>query len=588
MRWSLQTKVEDKPINDRQVQRTTKYTKSQYITVGDIVGAASSMAGAVKAVARIIPRYKKTFQANGDAEAAATAQTVQNVAVPLAGIITGAETYKKVMNKVNTLTPIMKLIARGTGVWCSPGNAADIANIVLGTVTQILVAVITTIILRLKDWIWNFEFHLRDITTEASALITKNLKNSNEKIQKTVKSNLTTAALNYGAGFAYETGNYTTNITTGQRNKIKELLKALEDKAGDNAALAGLAEEIAQAMKEGVYPAYGKAWVSSTQLDATHLREFRGSSNDCGIQYSTIEDGKIVWKDSSKTDGSFCCFGKITVNGHYIYVAGSAPWILGSNLTATEDEEWGTKNGYYNKDYFSFDSSKDRNKVSNNFHRLDKSFKDTNEFSDVKFSSAKGLFDATPEVVADGVWFSTDEGITWNKALGIDGYIGGFFEYKEKSDGTPTRLVAASYDYEGLYYTEDGSTWKHSTIEGRNIDFSKFIELKDYKNDKFRCNSEPMTATAEIKATVYTLTHLKTKATTSTSTEKADVVIKFDEVEDLIRKILDYIHSNYNSYNNDPYYLKKFDSSFWTTLIEDIRKGIYKMINAIQGDRIIE
>ena len=159
MRWSLQTKVEDTPINSRQTKRTTKYTKSQYITVGDIVGAASSMAGAVKAVARMVPKYKKTFKENGDAISANAAQTVENIAVPLAGIITGAETYKKVMNKINTLTPIMKMVARGTGIWCSPGNAADIANIVLGTVTQILVAAITTIILKLKDWVWNFEFH---------------------------------------------------------------------------------------------------------------------------------------------------------------------------------------------------------------------------------------------------------------------------------------------------------------------------------------------------------------------------------------------------------------------------------------------
>ena len=64
--------------------------------------------------------------------------------------------------------------------------------------------------------------------------------------------------------------------------------------------------------------------------------------------------------------------------------------------------------------------------------------------------------------------------------------------------------------------------------------------------------------------------------------------MKVDEKEDLIRRILDYIHKNYNSYNNDSYYLRKFNNAFWTTLIEDIKKDNYKMSNAIKGDRIIE
>lgn len=586
MRWSLQTKVEDTPINNRQTKRTTKYTKSQYITVGDIVGAASSMAGAVKAVARMVPKYKKTFKENGDAISANAAQTVENIAVPLAGIITGAETYSKVMNKINTLTPIMKMVARGTGIWCSPGNAADIANIVLGTVTQLLVAAITTIIIKLKDWVWNFEFHLRDITTESSMIITKNLKNSNEKIQKTVKSNLATSSLNYSA-FSFLSDN-DSNITTGQAMRFRELLKALEEKAGKKAELAGLAEQIAQAMKEGIYPTFGKGWVSSTLLDGNHLREFRGSSNNYGIQYSDIENGKIVWKDSNKKDGSFCCFGKITINGKHIYVAGSSPWILGSNLTNTNENTWSSKDGYYNKDYFAFDSAKDANKKSNNFHRLSKSFKDTNELNVVKNAFRTGAFVANPEVNGDGVWFSTDDGKNWYKASGIDGYIGGFFEYERKSDGTPTRLVAASYDYEGLYYTEDGFNWQHSKIDSRNLDYSKFIELKDYKNDKVRANGVPITSTATIKATVYILEHIKAKEAEATNTTVVDVKMKVDEKEDLIRRILDYIHKNYNSYNNDSYYLRKFDNAFWTTLIEDIKKGNYKMSNAIKGDRIIE
>ena len=204
MRWALKTKTEDitsaqnSNLLPTQIERKTTTTKTQYITVGDIVGAASSMAGAVKNVVKTIPGYINIFKNNGDAASASLAQVALNIATPLAGIIQGAEVYKKMMNVINTLTPIMKLIARGTGVWCSPGNAADIANIVLGTVQQILVAVVTQIIIALKDWVWNFEFKLRDITTDSSIIITKNLKSSSARINKKVYSSLNYSTLNQG------------------------------------------------------------------------------------------------------------------------------------------------------------------------------------------------------------------------------------------------------------------------------------------------------------------------------------------------------------------------------------------------------
>ena len=61
MRWALKTKTEDitsaqnSNLLPTQIERKTTTTKTQYITVGDIVGAASSMAGAVKNVVKTIP-----------------------------------------------------------------------------------------------------------------------------------------------------------------------------------------------------------------------------------------------------------------------------------------------------------------------------------------------------------------------------------------------------------------------------------------------------------------------------------------------------------------------------------------------------
>jgi len=179
MRWEIKTKTETTSDSKKVIT-----TKKQYITIGDIIGAGKSVIGAVKNAVRQIPGWIKVFKNNGQTASANLAQTALNIATPLAAIVTGAEYYKTATNVINTLTPIMKLIARGTGIWCSPGNAADIGNIVLGTVQQLLVALVTQAIIALKDWLWNIEIPLQEITTEASYAITKNLKEASNSINK--------------------------------------------------------------------------------------------------------------------------------------------------------------------------------------------------------------------------------------------------------------------------------------------------------------------------------------------------------------------------------------------------------------------
>jgi hypothetical protein len=598
MRWALKTKTEDitsaqdSSLLSTQTKRKTITTKTQYITVGDIVGAASSMAGAVKNVVRTIPGYINIFRNNGDFASASLAQVALNIATPLAGIIQGAEVYKTLMNVVNTLTPIMKLIARGTGVWCSPGNAADIANIILGTVQQILVAVVTQIIIALKDWVWNFEFKLRDITTESSIIITRNLKSSSARINKKVYSSLNYSTLNQGLdvqSLSAISGGHL--APTGSQTELSKLIKQINEQAGISATLAGQAEEIRKAIIAGLHPAFGDSWITEYNMDGEHLREFRGSSNNSGIQYSTIENGKVIWKQSNKTDGSFCSFGKINKSdGTVIYLAGSAPWVYKTDLTLNTDSEWRQDtHGMYNKDYYIYDSVKDAERKNNNFHKAGKALKDSVDIDTQTKKRAVRCYEAiTPTADAIGIWYSTDNGENWYQSNITDGYIGLFFEYTEKPD-YPTTSVAARYDYQGLLYSEDGSHWEVSKVgEGEDLDFGRFIDLKDLKSEKFRVNSTDIEATATITATVYTLTHHNLNQETNVSISPLGITVNNEETINKVRKILDYIHYNYNSYNGDVYYLRKFDDAFWTQLIKDIKSNDYTMANAIKGDRIIE
>lgn len=596
MRWSLKTKTEDitsaqdSSILSTQTKRKTITTKTQYITVGDIVGAASSMAGAVKNVVRTIPGYINIFKNNGDAASASLAQMALNIATPLAGIIQGAEVYKKIMNTINTLTPIMKLIARGTGVWCSPGNAADIANIVLGTVQQILVAVVTQIIIALKDWVWNFEFKLRDITTESSIIITKNLKSSSARINKKVYSSLNYSTLNQGLDVqSISAVNSGSLLPTATQTELSKLIKQINDQAGQSASLEGQAEEIRKAIIAGLHPAFGDSWITEYNIDGEHLREFRGSTNNNGIQYSTIENGKVVWKQSNKSDGSFCCFGKINKSdGAVIYLAGSSPWIYKTDLVLNTDSEWSQdSHNMYNKDYYIYDSVKDAERKNNNFHKANKALKDSVDIETQTTKKAVRCYNATPTKPAIGIWYSVDNGENWYQSNITDAYIGSFFEYTEKPN-YPTTSVAARYDYNGLLYSENGSHWEVSKTNGENLDFGRFIDLKDLKSEKFRTNSVDIEAITTITATAYTLSRHTINQETNVSISPLEITVNNEETTNKIRKILDYIHYNYNSHNGDVYYLRKFDDAFWTQLIADIKSNDYTMENAIRGDRIIE
>lgn len=596
MRWSLKTKTEDitsaqdSSLLSTQTKRKTITTKTQYITVGDIVGAASSMAGAVKNVVRTIPGYINIFKNNGDAASASLAQMALNIATPLAGIIQGAEVYKKIMNTINTLTPIMKLIARGTGVWCSPGNAADIANIVLGTVQQILVAVVTQIIIALKDWVWNFEFKLRDITSESSIIITKNLKSSSARINKKVYSSLNYSTLNQGLDVqSISAVNSGSLLPTTTQTELSKLIKQINDQAGQSASLEGQAEEIRKAIIAGLHPAFGDSWITEYNIDGEHLREFRGSTNNNGIQYSTIENGKVIWKQSNKLDGSFCCFGKINKSdGTVIYLAGSSPWIYKTDLVLNTDSEWSQdSHNMYNKDYYIYDSVKDAERKNNNFHKANKALKDSVDIETQTTKKAVRCYNAIPTKPAIGIWYSVDNGENWYQSNITDAYIGSFFEYTEKPN-YPTTSVAARYDYNGLLYSENGSQWEVSKTNGENLDFGRFIDLKDLKSEKFRTNSVDIEAIATITATVYTLSRHTINQEINVSISPLEITVNNEETTNKIRKILDYIHYNYNSYNGDVYYLRKFNDAFWTQLIADIKSNDYTMENAIRGDRIIE
>lgn len=582
MRWSINTKVVEEKVSTQQrgkstiqtTNKTLRTTRTQYITVGDIVGAAKSATGAVKNLVQRLPNYINQFRSNRDAKSQAqanTAQMILNVATPLATILQGAEVYKTVMKVIGILTPIMKLVARGTGVWCSPGNVADIAQIVMGTVQQILIALITQAIIRLKEWIWNFEFQLREISSDASVIITKILRNNGNKLNKLIGDNILG---NVNAWFLGASGTFDASGSEAPKSILEErqekLLSELNRLAGnsvDNKAIAGLFGTN-KTNEDGEVIEFDKGWETEYELDWKRVRELRGSLNDGGIQYSVLdEDGNVQWKQSDKTDGSFCCFCKLELpNGNIIYLAGSAPYISKKAIIKTNSDIW-SKDVYnqYNKDYYTYENKK-KLKVK----KLSKFDKDRETLLNYKGSKPLGLFDKDEDTYkpAQGVWYSEDNGEHWLQSGITDEYIGYMYEYKEKI-GYPETVVVSSYDYHGLRYTTDGRAWEVSKLGEDDLDHGRFVLLTANENSKVRVYGE-LTATATISSHACRLIQTGGKNIRTCLKVKSDVKVKQnDSAYILWKRITDRIHYHYSNI------LNTFTAESWLDLRNRVFSGAY-------------
>lgn len=601
MRWALTTKEYETNNVGSAYDKTTKITKTQYITVGDIVSSAKNMLGALKGLVGSLPNYIKNFKANKDSTSAALATTAYSVAQPLLAIVTGLDVYKKLNTVINTLTPIMKLIARGTGVWCSPGNAADIGNIVLGTVQQILIALITQAVIALKEYVWNLEFKLRELTEESSITITRNLKDTSKKLNNTVEDNMNVDSLrpDFSSSSSSSSSSSPSSSSTVESN-IDKAEEGLSNKAGSSVTITEedinyITNIMAGSSSENM-KFWDTAYVTEYFLDDKHLRSLRGSKNDKGIRYQDLdEEGNIVWKDSLKTNGSFGKFAHIKNNDSYIYVAASLPYIQGSDLVVTKDTEW-SKDDYsmYNKDYYYFNSWKDYAKKNKNFTKVSKYEKDNYTIADL-IEKYFGVFEE--ECPSQGIWYSTDNGITWSQSNVEKEYIGNLLEFERQTVGEteyPATIVAASYDYKGLYYTEDGSSWINALYseddETTNLDYGRFTTLFNNQNSKIRATAEN-TATATISATVNVL--VRPVAENISNVAKFNTPSVIGSNSTLLKKeneILLYIHQHYAYYNDTMYYLSgaRFTDGFWTNLINDIDNDVYTLEDAKNGTRIID
>ena len=152
---TVQTKITT--VKGDQKYITTKTIT--YMKVGDLIGTAKTAYDLGKVLRRKKSSILTTLKQYG-------VSYINNLLTPLIALVTGMDIYKKLMLAIQIATPIAKTIARGSGIWASWGNAADIASILLSTVSQVLVQIATIFLLKMKDMIWNFEFKIKEVSNQ--------------------------------------------------------------------------------------------------------------------------------------------------------------------------------------------------------------------------------------------------------------------------------------------------------------------------------------------------------------------------------------------------------------------------------------
>lgn len=463
MRWKIKS-ITSEEKNDELITTTNKVFT---ITVGDIAGVARTASGALKALGANIGNFIKTINDPNNpaslmsAAQVATVNALNSLIQPMAVVAQGMEIYRKVMKIASVVSPILQMVARASGVWCSPGNAVDIADIIGGTIIEVLSSLAMSAFLMLKEWIWNYEFELWSTNVTNISKITKIVKKLSDNLNKETISWLE---------------------ETGSKADPEEVNRIMSDDKYKETTITYPSENIDLENAEDNFNKFGElsTWNKSSYYktikkidNKNYPRMLRGSNNDCGIQYSD-DDGK-TWKNTKQVTGSFCCFAKLVTeeedNYKITYFAASAPYI--KSVVKTTDEKFSTIESNiqnidkYNKPYY--DEQK---------RQLTKRQKDIKKITDVYEPDIETTIKAT------GLYKSDDDGITWTQVENMkEGYYGKLIEFCKKKDYGFT-LVAASYgeeEYKGIYWTRDGDNWTRSKVNVINDDNSKSLEESEVK-----------------------------------------------------------------------------------------------------------
>lgn len=544
---STSSKIEtDKTTKQR--KNVVTYDRKFMVTVGDVIGAVKTAAGAVTALAAAVKRtVKKNKDAKSDTKSTATSMAqsqmkslmesvdlksvLGSMVSPLLALAKSLDAVKKVIMIYQTVTPIVQIVARAISTFMyGGGNPAEIAKIVVSSVTKLLVAIAMNAYMQLKDYIWNYEIEVYKVTWETSTEIAKAIEAAGKDVSKVLISNIK------------QLGNGSSSKTSKEKNnesKIKEALdkNGMKDEVGnqlldslgdDSSKLSGLGTD-----KNGNKISSGNSDSSGNKLSFGVMRGFgnpptyfAGSDENKGIFYSFDME---TWNQTNTTTGNYWEITGLEIGNDIIIDAvsgdanGFVKWyslnsktFAFSNTNATPGKFTSANTieaattligSQYGVVYSSTDNKNFSTPVSVGGHSADGDDSITSIISNgnggfvifgaMEFDSSGNILDTKkliPSKVQSsptgrwiagslentGLWWS-DDLITWNHSNILLGNWGNItyvnsanLDSNQTPDGTFTELVfSTSFDNSGIVFTLDlGETWIETTLKTGSVEVS--------------------------------------------------------------------------------------------------------------------
>lgn len=431
MRWKITSREVSEDTNSG--TRTTKTKKQFVMTIGEAVGVGKTAYGAAQSVVSSLSSLtskssninstvssgKNKLITAGKAGLSGAAKAMVGAAsataATLMAMVTTFKAYGMIMQAIELATPIASLVALVSGILFSPGNIIEIIEIALGLAQSALITLAASLVIKLKDLVWNYEFSLKEITETMIEPIEKNIQSMDKQVKEKVA-----------------------DILNHLAEKSSENSDGSDSKKNADAILSTLGSgELNLANSIDWNSDSDKRWFSDGYITEYSVSEnkriLRGSLKNYGIQYS--DDNGTTWNSTSQETGKWTCFAKIKNGENYIYLAGGKDYV--SSVKESSDKSFTE-----NKNYYYYDGE--------NYLPLSKSQKE----------NAEKILDKETYVASGGIYISEDNGLTW-EPTSITDNINCLTEFSEK-DGAVASVVAASDDFKGVYYTSDGKNFSNT------------------------------------------------------------------------------------------------------------------------------
>ncbi|MDR0676282.1 MAG: hypothetical protein LBF97_04510 [Elusimicrobiota bacterium] len=203
MRIEVRTETTKQQVKNANVKTVTTY-KTRYISVRDIIGFAS----AGIAIGKALMAKKDNINLK---------KLCGALIAPLFALCSSLEIVQKVLKVAAIVSPIAQIAARASGVWASPGNIGDIVQIVLKTVSKVLISLALMALGALINYILNLEIKVDEVSDSVSYAIGDSLNNAGTKIAAAINNSLNNLANSNISDLVFvDTGNATEQlINTG-------------------------------------------------------------------------------------------------------------------------------------------------------------------------------------------------------------------------------------------------------------------------------------------------------------------------------------------------------------------------------------